>query len=79
MNKARLKWQCRRGMRELDILLGDYLEAEYPRAEKSQKQAFRALLALPDPQLIAYFLGGELPEDDSLAAIVRRIRDGPHT
>jgi len=29
MNDARLRWQCRRGMRELDLLLTDYLENDY--------------------------------------------------
>ena len=26
VNDSKLRWQCRRGMRELDLLLTDYLE-----------------------------------------------------
>lgn len=65
-------------MRELDILLTDYLDREYAEAGERQKRAFRELLSLPDPDLIAYLLGGETPEDRALASIVRTIRDRPH-
>lgn len=65
-------------MRELDILLADYLDREYPLAGEQQKQAFRELLSLSDPELIAYLLGGETPQDAALASIVRTIRDHPH-
>ncbi len=65
-------------MRELDILLADYLDREYPQADEQQKQAFRELLSLSDPELIAYLLGGETPQDAALASIVRTIRDRPH-
>ncbi len=73
-----LKWQCRRGMRELDILLTKYLENDFPQADDQQKQAFRALLALPDPDLIAYLLGGQSPPDAVIANIVSQIRGRPH-
>jgi antitoxin CptB len=79
MNDARLRWQCRRGMRELDILLTGYLDNDYPQAIEAQKEAFRELLSLPDPDLIAYLLGGETPTDSELAGIVRRIRHRPRS
>ncbi len=78
MKDAELKWQCRRGMRELDLLLTDYLENDYPRASEEQKQAFRELLAVPDPDLISYLLGGQTPADATIAIIVSQIRDRPH-
>jgi antitoxin CptB len=78
MNDARLRWQCRRGMRELDILLTNYLDHAYGQARERQKQAFRELLALPDPELIDYLLGGQLPADAALADVVSQIRDRPH-
>ncbi len=65
-------------MRELDILLADYLDRDYPQADAQQKQAFRELLSLSDPELIAYLLAGETPQDAALASIVRTIRDRPH-
>lgn len=75
MNDARLRWQCRRGMRELDVLLLDYLERRWPRASEREKTAFRALLRLGDDLLIAYLLQGATVEDEALADVVRRIRD----
>jgi antitoxin CptB len=78
MNDARLRWQCRRGMRELDILLTNYLDKAYGQAQEQHKQAFRELLALPDPELIDYLLGGQLPADAALANVVSQIRDRPH-
>ena len=78
MNDARLRWQCRRGMRELDLLLTDYLENDYSHSSDEQKQAFRELLGLPDPDLIGYLLGAQTPPDIALANVVSQIRDRPH-
>jgi len=78
MKDAELKWQCRRGMRELDILLNNYFENDYLQASEDQKQAFRELLALPDPDLIGYLLGGQSPPEAALTDVVKQIRDRPH-
>jgi antitoxin CptB len=78
MNDSQLRWQCRLGMRELDLLLTDYLENGCPQTSEGQKQAFRELLALPDPDLIGYLLGGQTPADSALANVVSQIRDRPH-
>ncbi len=67
---ARLRWQCRRGMRELDQLLSAYLDLGYPRATADEKAAFAALLELPDPELAGYFLGRVEPEDPVIAVAV---------
>lgn len=75
MSDACLRWQCRRGMRELDELLLTYLENRWPAASEREKQAFRALLALGDDVLIGYLLHGEPVEDEALADVVRRVRD----
>lgn len=62
-------------MRELDVLLQGYFDARYPRAGEPEKRAFRALLALPDSDLIAYLLQGEAVPDEALVDVVRRVRD----
>jgi antitoxin CptB len=76
---SRLRWQCRRGMRELDILLTNYLDNFFAEATEQQKQAFRELLTLPDPELIDYLLGGHTPQEQMLAKVVSQIRDRPQT
>ena len=75
MSEGQLRWQCRRGMRELDQLLLRFLENEYPASSDTQKSAFRDLLALPDPELIGYLLGGQTPADSKIANVISRIQN----
>ncbi|MGI9200589.1 MAG: succinate dehydrogenase assembly factor 2 [Woeseiaceae bacterium] len=70
---AQLRWQCRRGMRELDELLVRYLETTYLSVDETEKAAFRTLLTLPDPELISYLLGQQVPPAD-LDSVTKRIR-----
>ena len=72
-DSRRLRWQCRRGMRELDVLLTRYLDAHYDGADQSHRDAFRALLTLSDPELAAYLLLGESPADEDTKHVVQRI------
>jgi len=69
-----LRWRCRRGMKELDVLLERYAVGVLPRADADERRLLGRLLEHPDPQLASYFLGGERPADPSLAALVTRIR-----
>ncbi len=78
IDEARLRWQCRRGMAELDVLLTRYVDHDYRHASNDNKQAFRELLALADPELVGYLLGGQMPRDAALASVVSQIRDRPH-
>jgi len=48
-------------MRELDELLLTYLEQRYEQAPETDKQAFQALLDLPDPDLVGYLLNKQTP------------------
>ena len=70
---GQLRWRCRRGMRELDVLLASYVEHEYPHAAPAQQEAFSRLLEAQDPQIYAYFMGRESPPDEELRALVERI------
>ena len=73
-DRSRLRWQCRRGMRELDIVLTRYLDGRYRQADPAEKAAFERLLTLSDPELVAYILKREPPADLDLAAVVGRLR-----
>jgi antitoxin CptB len=72
-DKSRLHWQCRRGMRELDILLERYLENSYAESDSAEKSAFRQLLTLSDPELAAYLLRGVSPDDVLTCNVIARI------
>ncbi|MGH8232411.1 MAG: succinate dehydrogenase assembly factor 2 [Steroidobacteraceae bacterium] len=71
---ARLSWRCRRGMKELDLLLSAWLEAHYAHASEARRGQFEALLGLPDPELAAYLLAGQRPVLPDMAALVDLIR-----
>jgi succinate dehydrogenase flavin-adding protein (antitoxin of CptAB toxin-antitoxin module) len=63
-------------MKELDLLLAGWLDRQFEGASDAQRAQFEALLALPDPQLAGYLVGGKPPEDPQLAALVESIRSG---
>ena len=56
LSKKRLKWQCRRGMLELDVLLNRYLEERYSDLDDEHKLHFQRLLTVEDPELYAYLM-----------------------
>jgi antitoxin CptB len=71
---ARLHWQCRRGMLELDELLQSYLDRRYAHADANEQDAFRALLTLSDQELFDYFFGALAPLDPQLRHVIEHIR-----
>lgn len=70
---ARLRWRCRRGMRELDVVFQRYLEQRYPNAPSAEQRAFESLIELQDPQLLNYLVGRETPADPELVNVVARL------
>ena len=47
----RVRWRCRRGLLELDIVLGRFIEQHYAELNAAQQIAFDALLDMPDTTL----------------------------
>jgi antitoxin CptB len=76
--RPRLAWRCRRGMKELDLLLTGWLDTQFERVSDLQRSQFEALLELPDPLLAGYLLGGQRPERADLAAVVECILGATH-
>jgi antitoxin CptB len=74
MDMTRLKWQCRRGMLELDLLLESFLETQYPLLDKEQKHQFREMLEIPDPELYAFLMGKKKTKDGLLDDIIKQVR-----
>ena len=70
----RLRWRCRRGTRELDRLLGHWLEASYLSAPPTSQQAFSRLLEHADPDLWDWLLGHGAPADKDEATLIDEIR-----
>jgi antitoxin CptB len=60
----RLRWQCRRGLLELDLLFGHFLEQHYSALNATERDAFQRLLELPDQTLLAWLQGQQEPPSD---------------
>jgi antitoxin CptB len=80
---GRLRWRCRRGMKELDVLLERFAQRVRLEASAEECRVFAELLELPDPLLAGYLLGGATPAEPHLAHALGRMRalcrleDGP--
>ena len=72
---SRLRWLCRRGMKELDVLLTSYLENSYQAASAEDQQHFKSLLEWPDPDLYALLLGREQAPDPALESFAQQLRE----
>lgn len=71
---GRLNWRCRRGMKELDLLLTGYLRDQWAQAGAAEKAAFERILELPDPLLAAYLMEREAPSDPDLQSLLAVLR-----
>lgn len=66
----RLRWRCRRGTKELDVLYGWWLDQCWPAADADTRKAFDELLDVPDPDLWDWTLHrGQAPRADWQAII----------
>ena len=74
---SKLRWQCRRGTLELDILLENYLNSSYLSASDEEKETFVTLLTLEDTELLPYLMGDRIPNSEALSALVNKIRQLP--
>jgi antitoxin CptB len=72
--RDRLRWRCRRGLLELELLLGAFLETAYPILSVEEQEAFEVLLSCPDSELWQYCFGETVPPDPLQADIIVRIR-----
>jgi antitoxin CptB len=76
--QRRLRWRARRGLLENDILIERFLDREGTRLDAADLQAFAALLALSDPDLLDLLLARKEPtgtlDDDRVRALLARMR-----
>lgn len=72
--KTKLRWRCRRGMLELDLILNQFLDEQADSLSEREEALFQALLESPDPDLYAWLMGYQEPESEELEEIVYKIR-----
>jgi len=68
--RARLKWACRRGMLELDVLLLPFVDEAFDSLPFEKQETFERLLTCDDPDLFAWFMGHQECDDPELAEMV---------
>ena len=67
----RLRWRCvRRGLLELDILLGKFLVEQYPGLGESQAKAFGELAMMEDPDLWDLIAGRQVSTNPAHAEVL---------
>ena len=70
----RLRWQCRRGMLELDLLLNQFLETAYAGLTSQQRIDFVRMLGYQDQIIDDWLMGQAVPADPSVRDLVARIQ-----
>ncbi|MFT7671744.1 MAG: antitoxin CptB [Gammaproteobacteria bacterium] len=71
---SRLRWLCRRGMKELDLVLNNYLDLEYPAAMAEEQRIFHEILELQDPDLYSQLLGRTAVKNPAHEPIILKLK-----
>lgn len=70
----RLRWACKRGMLELDLLLGPFFDNHYLSLSEEEQYQFKNLLTVDDPSLYAWLIEYErTPIPNEYKDIIKRI------
>jgi len=72
--KSSLAWQCRRGLLELDLVLGRFLNDGFEQLTPAEKLNFAMLLAHSDPDLYQWLVGQTPCPDAHLRALLIKIQ-----
>lgn len=72
---GRLRWLCRRGMKELDVLLERFIQHNGQALQTGDWPEFESLLAQEDDLLWDWFQGREEPDSPALIDLIHIIRD----
>lgn len=70
---SKLLWRCRRGMKELDLLLIPFAQNCYSDLSVPEQGVFDELLGEPDPVLYAWLLGYLEPQNE-FCALIEKIK-----
>lgn len=66
----KLKWRCRRGMLELDVILQDFIENTYQSISPELQVEFERLIEVEDTELYAWLMGIEKPANNEFSEIL---------
>lgn len=71
---SRLRWRCRRGMKELDVAMTAYLEKFYLQGGADEQAAFLRLVDTEDPELLNMLMGKIEAPDEKMNDVIQTIR-----
>ncbi len=63
----------RRGVREMDLIMGRFADAHLPTMTEVELAEFERLLDVPDPQVVAWIIGGEPPPREFQTPLFARL------
>lgn len=72
--KRRIRFQTRRGLLELDILLGRFMEKEFQQLSDDELAVFVEILDLPDQEFLALVNEKETTDKAHFIPLLEKIR-----
>ncbi len=72
--RDRIRWRCRRGLLELDLVLSRFLESRFDDLTSDQREALTRLLDLPDNDLLDMVMERAETNDPGCSEIVGFLR-----
>jgi antitoxin CptB len=65
----------RRGVQEMDLIMGRFADAHLPTMTEDELAEFERLLDVTDPQALAWIIGGEEPPREFRTPLFARLRE----
>jgi antitoxin CptB len=72
---SRLRWRCRRGIKEMDIILQSFLDQTYPELSNNKKIIFENLLEETDLDILDWILQRSQPENKDYQSLITQFRE----
>ena len=70
----RVRWHCRRGLLELDLILARFMDRHYESLDVEARELFKELLERPDNDLLDWALGRGAPAESRYQRVVDLLR-----
>lgn len=78
LHERKIIYQARRGLKELDFYIDPYVRQHYLLADDDEKVVFERLLSYEDPDLLLFFLGQAVCDDDGVQSLIEKLKRLQH-
>ncbi|THB71346.1 MAG: hypothetical protein D6B28_07530 [Gammaproteobacteria bacterium] len=76
MSEKNLLWNCRRGMKELDVAIERFMATRFDQLSNKQKEVFYEILKTDDGEFFAWLIDSYEPQNESYKEIVKMLQEG---